>query len=109
MTELEELRMLVEKQKAELEKKNAQLAEKDEIIQKKDEIIRKKDLQIENMIQALLHARKKLFGASTEVTQIDGQMNLFETTKELADELLKEQKKDHCERSYPNSAKSRGT
>lgn len=29
------------------------------------------------MTQALLHAGKKLFGPSTEVTQIEGQMGLF--------------------------------
>lgn len=92
MTEMEELlklRELVEQQKAELAKKDAQLAAK-------DEIIRKKDIQIENMIQALLHARKKMFGPSTETTSTDGQISLFdifETTKELADKLLEEQKK----------------
>jgi transposase len=46
------------------------------------------------MIQALLHAKKKLFGASTEVSkQIAGQLNLFQTTEELAKEIFQEQKK----------------
>ncbi|OPZ88194.1 MAG: hypothetical protein BWY74_03223 [Firmicutes bacterium ADurb.Bin419] len=83
MTEHEELKMLralVEKQKQELEAK--------------DKIIQKQNIQLENMIQALLHARKKLFGTSSEVTrQIGEQINLFETTQELAKELFKEQKK----------------
>lgn len=39
------------------------------------------------MIQALLHARKKLFGPSTEVTQTDGQLSLFESVQELAEQL----------------------
>ena len=48
--------------------------------------------QIENMVQALLHARKKIFGASSEKTQMEGQMHLFMTEQELAVELLKQQK-----------------
>lgn len=83
MTEHEELlqlRELVETQKEQLEAK--------------DKIIEKQNIQIENMIQALLHARKKLFGSSSECSgQVDGQMNLFETAQELAKELWGEQKK----------------
>ncbi|WHH59791.1 IS66 family transposase [Petroclostridium sp. X23] len=97
MTENEELQMLralVEKQKRELEAK--------------DKIIEKQNIQIENMIQALLHARKKLFGASTEVTKhVDEQMNLFETTQELAKELFKEQKKITVP-SYQRTARQPG-
>ncbi|WP_010248253.1 IS66 family transposase [Acetivibrio cellulolyticus] len=78
--ELEMLRALVEKQKQELEAK--------------DKIIQKQNIQLENMIQALLHARKKLFGSPSEITRQTGeQINLFETTQELAAELFKEQKK----------------
>ncbi len=83
MTEQEELlmlRALVAKQKEELEQK--------------DKTIEQQNIRIENMIQALLHARQKLFGKSTEVTeQIPGQMNLFSTTQDLAKELFHEQKK----------------
>ena len=83
MTEQEELlmlRALVAKQKEELEQK--------------DKTIEKQNIRIENMIQALLHARQKLFGKSTEVTEhIPGQMNLFSTTQDLAKELFQEQKK----------------
>lgn len=83
MTEQEELlmlRALVAKQKEELEQK--------------DRVIEHQNIRIENMIQALLHARQKLFGKSTEVTeQIPGQMNLFSTTQDLAKELFHEQKK----------------
>ena len=83
MTEHEELlnlRSLVQKQQ--------------EAIEVKDRIIEKQNIQIENMIQALLHARKKLFGSSTEVTKgVDGQLSLFETAQELAEELKQEQKK----------------
>lgn len=49
------LRELVKKQKL-------QLSEKDNILREKDEIIRRQQIQIENMTQALLHARKKMFG-----------------------------------------------
>ena len=84
MTEHEELlmlRALAAKQAQELENKN-------KIIEKQDAKIRKQNIQIDNMIQALLHARKKLFGPSTEVSkQVDGQLSLFESTQELAEQL----------------------
>ena len=94
MTELEELqqlRVLVEKQKLELEKQQVKIEKQQEELEKKDELLRKKDIQIENMIQALLHAKKKLFGRSSEVTE--GQLCLFETNQELAKQLSVEQKK----------------
>lgn len=85
--ELLALRSLVEKQKEEI-------AAKDEIIEKQNQVIEKQSIQIENMIQALLHARKKLFGPSTEATkQIEGQLFLFEEAQKLAEELGVEQKK----------------
>jgi len=80
MTEHEELLML-----RELVSKQAQE------IQAKDQVITKQNIQIENMIQALLHAQKKLFGASTEISgQIKGQMTLFGTAQELARQLFEE-------------------
>lgn len=83
MTEREELQML----RALVEKQKEELAAKDQIIEKQN-------IQIENMIQALLHARKKLYGASTEVTkQADGQLSLFESVQELAKQLGVEQKR----------------
>ena len=94
MTELEELqqlRVLVEKQKLELEKQQVKIEKQQEELEKKDEIIRKKEIQIEHMIQALLHAKKKLFGRSSEVTE--GQLCLFETNQQLAEQLSVEQKK----------------
>jgi len=78
MTEHEELlmlRKLVEKQQQELAKKDQDILKKDQDILKKDQDILKKEqtierlnIQVENMLQALLHARKKLFGASSEIT-----------------------------------------
>ena len=50
-------------------------------------------MQIDNMIQALLHARKKMFGASSEKTKSDGQLSIFDSAQELAQELFKDQKK----------------
>lgn len=83
MTEQEELlmlRQLVQQQKEELEKK--------------DEIIRKQQIQIESMMQALLHARKKIFGPSSEAKQKEvDQMEIFPETEELAKRLFKEQEK----------------
>lgn len=76
MTEQEELQMLralVAKQKEQLEAKNR-------IIEDRDAKINRQNIQIENLIQALLHARKKLFGPSTEVSkQVDDQLSFFES------------------------------
>lgn len=97
MTEQEELlmlRALAEKQKAELAAKDKTIEGQKVQIENQKAQIEKQRIQIENMVQALLHARKKLFGPSSEVTsQVEGQMNLFESTLELAKELFKEQKK----------------
>ena len=74
MTEQDEIRRLKEL----IAKQQLQLAEK-------DEIIRKQNIRIENMTQVLLHAKKKIFGRSSEVTApMKGQMFLFESTAELA-------------------------
>ena len=54
MTEQDEIRRLKEL----IAKQQLQLAEK-------DEIIRKQNIRIENMTQALLHAKKKIFGRSS--------------------------------------------
>lgn len=97
MTENKELlmlRALAEKQKAELAAKDKTIEGQNVLIENQKAQIEKQKIQLENMVQALLHARKRLFGSSSEVTsQADGQMNLFETTMELAKELFKEQKK----------------
>lgn len=84
MTEHEELlmlRALAAKQAQELEASRM-------IIEERDEKIRKQNIQIDNMIQALLHARKKIFGPSNEVSrQVDGQLSLFGFVQELAEQL----------------------
>ena len=80
MTEYEELlllRKVVEDQK--------------KIIADQKEQIEKQRIQIENLTQAVLHARKKIYGASTEATQIEGQMSLFEE-EELLNSLIENQK-----------------
>lgn len=118
MTEQEELlmlRALAEKQKAELAAKDktiegqrSQIENQNVQIENQKAQIEKQRIQIENMVQALLHARKKLFGSSSEVTcQVEGQMNLFETTLELAKELFKEQKKITVP-SYTRTARQPG-
>ena len=85
--ELAALRHLIEKQQKEI-------AEKDAVIEKQNAQLEKQRIQIENMIQALLHARKKMFGASTEATkQVEGQLFLFEEAQKLAEQLRVEQKR----------------
>lgn len=84
MTEHEELLML----RAIAAKQAQELEASRKAIEERDEKIRKQNIQIDNMIQALLHARKKIFGPSTEVSrQVDGQLSLFESVQELAEQL----------------------
>lgn len=91
MTEHEELLML----RALAAKQAQELEASKKIIQERDEKIRRQNIQIDNMIQALLHAWKKLFGPSTEVTQMDGQLSLFESVQELAEQLESFKRKDY--------------
>lgn len=89
--ELLKLRALLAEKERMIEKQNAQIEKQNVQIEKKDKLIEAQRIQIENMIQALLHARKKIFGSSSEKT--DGQLSLLESIKELAEELSEEQKK----------------
>ena len=85
---------IIEKNAAILAKKDDIIAKNTAILVEKDDIIRRQNIQIENMMQALLHARKKMFGRSSETTnQCNGQLSLFDTTEALATELLKHQEK----------------
>lgn len=86
MKELQKLRALLEEKELLIEKQAAKIG-----IQEK--LIEKQRIQIDNMIQALLHAKKKIFGASSEKNPMDGQMSLFDSIQELASELFKEQNK----------------
>ena len=53
------------------------------LITQKDEVIRRQSVLIENMMQALLHARKERFGAKSEAS-VPGQMNLFSDEQQEA-------------------------
>ena len=75
--ELQMLRALLEKQKEELTAKDRVIEEQINRIEEQKIRIEKQNNQIENMIQALLHARKKLFGPSTEATKQVGGAALF--------------------------------
>ena len=88
MTEMEELQKL----QALLEEKDLLIEKQSAKIESQEKLIEKQRVQIDNMIQALLHARKKIFGASSEKGQMDGQMSLFDSVQELASELFREQK-----------------
>ena len=103
MTEHEELLML----RALAAKQAQELEASKRIIAERDEKIRKQNIQIDNMIQALLHARKKLFGPSTEVTQTDGQLSLFESVQELAEQLNLSKEKITV-KSYTRTARKPG-
>ena len=75
-----------------LEEKEQMITTLEEKLSSQEAQNQKQQIQIENLIQALLHARKKIFGSSSEKTQVEGQMHLFMTEQELAVELLKQQK-----------------
>lgn len=89
MTEHEELLRL----RREIEEKEGIIKKQDARIEQQNAKIKAQEIQIENMIQALLHARKKMFGASTETTQVDGQLSLFDNVTDLANGLFEDQKK----------------
>lgn len=77
--------MTREEMQAEIEKLNKLIAEK-------DELIRKQSVQIENMMQALLHARRERFGAKSEAS-VPGQLSLFsDAEQEALAKALEEQK-----------------
>lgn len=103
MTEQEELLKL----RALLEEKELIIEKQTSKIESQEKLIEKQRIQIDNMIQALLHARKKIFGSSSEKTSMDGQMNLFDSVQELASELFKEQKKIAV-KSYEKSPRKPG-
>lgn len=96
MTEQEELlmlRALLAQKETELKQKDAKIENQKKLIDNQEKTIEKQRIQIDNMVQALLHARKKIFGSSSEKTQVDGQMSMFDSVQELASELFKEQQK----------------
>ena len=77
--------MTQEEMQAEIEKLKKLIAQKDEVIQRQS-------VQIENMMQALLHARKERFGAKSEAS-VPGQMSLFsDAEQEALAKALEEQK-----------------
>lgn len=79
--------MTLEELQAEVEKLNKIIAEKDAVIQQQN-------VQIENMLQAILHARKERFGAKSEAT-LPGQFSLFtDEQQEALAQALEEQKKE---------------
>lgn len=54
-------------------------------VKEQEEKIEKLNSQVENLTQAVLHKNKKLFGASTEKTPIEGQISLFNEAEDSAD------------------------
>ena len=58
----------------------------------RDAQIERQRIQIENLTQAVLHARKKMYGPSSEAAQVTGQLNLFPEQERLLQELAKQQK-----------------
>lgn len=76
------------------EEMQAEIERLKQLIAQKDEVIQKQSVQIENMMQVLLHARKERFGAKSEAS-IPGQMSLFsDAEQEALAKALEEQKQE---------------
>lgn len=76
------------------EEMQAEIERLKQLIAQKDEVIQKQSVQIENMMQVLLHARKESFGAKSEAS-IPGQMSLFsDAEQEALAKALEEQKQE---------------
>ena len=76
----------------ELEKLRELVRHQQEMLAQKDAELEKQRIQIENLTQAVLHARRKMYGPSSEVTSIPGQMDLFAGQEPLLEELTSCQK-----------------
>lgn len=76
------------------EEMQAEIERLKQLIAQKDEVIQKQSVQIENMMQVLLHARKERFGVKSEAS-IPGQMSLFsDAEQEALAKALEEQKQE---------------
>lgn len=76
------------------EEMQAEIERLKQLIAQKDEVIQKQSVQIENMMQVLIHARKERFGAKSEAS-IPGQMSLFsDAEQEALAKALEEQKQE---------------
>lgn len=78
----------------ELQAENEKLKKR---VMEQDALIRQQSVQLENMLQAILHARKERFGAKSEAS-IPGQLSLFtdEELEALANALNDQKKKWQC-------------
>ena len=92
------------------EEMQAEIERLKQLIAQKDEVIQKQSVQIENMMQVLLHARKESFGAKSEAS-IPGQMSLFsDAEQEALAKALEEQKQELAvPDKKPSVAKKSGT
>ena len=76
----------------------------------RDAQIERQRIQIENLTQAVLHARKKMYGPSSEAAQVTGQLNLFPEQERLLQELAKQQKEitapEHTRKVRPAGVRS---
>ena len=59
------------------EEEQQELCRLRQTVQELQRALEKQRIQIENLTQALLHARKKIFGRSSEAAPVAGQTNLF--------------------------------
>ena len=87
---------------------NITLTAQTELIKSLQKTLEADCLEKENLRQQIEYLTKKLFGTSSEKRkEVDGQLNLFESVQELAEELFKEQKKITV-KSYERSPRKPG-
>jgi len=91
--ELKKLRALLEEKNHEIEKLDREMKKLSHEVKKREKAIKKQRILIDNLTQALLQARKKQFGRSSEKVSNLEQLSLFESVDELVNALFKEQKK----------------
>lgn len=62
-----------------------ELLELREVVKEQKQQIDSLQVKVENLTQAVLHAQKKMFGSSSEKTQMEGQVSLFNEAEDEAD------------------------
>ena len=79
-------------------------------VKEQEKQINKLNNQVENLTQAVLHCNKKMFGASTEKTPVDGQISFFNEAENLSDSSAEEPTPENIKvSSYKRSPRKAGS
>ena len=61
-------------------------------VKEQEKPINKLNNQVENLTQAILHTKKKIYGSSSEKTPVDGQISFFNEAEKFSDSSAEEPK-----------------